>query len=85
MLDRGEEKGWFQSPETLAETAITIFGFYMFMVHSMTTCNAFIDIRLFRDVTYTAGTLIMALIFMVYLGALVLVRKRVADTVQVRG
>ena len=73
ILDRGEQKGWYQSPEILAETALAVFGFYMFIVHSTTTRRPFIDIRLFRDTTYTAGTLIMALIFMIYLGALVLV------------
>jgi DHA2 family multidrug resistance protein len=73
MLDRGEQKGWFQSPEILAETAFMIFGLYMFIVHSVTTKNPFIDVRLFRDRTYVAGVAIMSLIFMVYLGALVLV------------
>ncbi len=73
ILDRGEQKGWFQSPEILIESALTLFGLYMFIVHSMTTRHPFIDIRLFRDLTYTIGTVIMALIFMIYLGALVLV------------
>jgi DHA2 family multidrug resistance protein len=73
VLDRGEQKGWFQSPEILIESAMTVFGLYMFIVHSMTTTNPFIDVRLFRDRTYVIGVGIMALIFMVYLGALVLV------------
>ena len=73
VLDRGEQKGWFQSPEILIETAVTVFALYMFIVHSMTTSNPFIDVRLFADRTYVIGVGIMALIFMVYLGALVLV------------
>jgi len=73
VLDRGEQKGWFQSPEILVEAAMTVFGLYMFIVHSLTTTNPFIDVRLFRDRTYVFGVSIMALIFMVYLGALVLV------------
>ncbi len=73
VLDRGEQKGWFQSPEILAEAALMVFGLYMFIVHSLTTANPFIDIRLFRDRTYVIGVGIMAMIFMVYLGALVLV------------
>ncbi len=73
VLDRGEQKGWFQSPEILIESAMTIFGLYMFIVHSMTTKNPFIDVRLFRDRTYVIGVSIVSLIFMVYLGALVLV------------
>jgi MFS transporter, DHA2 family, multidrug resistance protein len=73
VLDRGEQKGWFQSPEILVESAMTVFGLYMFIVHSLTTANPFIDVRLFRDRTYVIGVGIMAMIFMVYLGALVLV------------
>ena len=73
VLDRGEQQGWFQSPEILVESALAVFGLYMFVVHSMTTKNPFIDVRLFADRTYVIGVSIMALIFMVYLGALVLV------------
>jgi len=73
VLDRGEQKGWFQSGEIKVEAALMVFGLYMFVVHSMTTANPFIDIRLFRDRTYVIGVGIMAMIFMVYLGALVLV------------
>jgi len=73
VLDRGENKGWFQSGEILTETALMIFGLYMFIVHSATTAKPFIDMRLLRDRTFVSGVAIMALIFMVYLGALVLV------------
>jgi DHA2 family multidrug resistance protein len=73
ILDRGEQQGWFQSPEILVETALSALGLYMFVVHSATTRNPFIDIRLFRDITFVTGTIIMALVYMVYLGALVLV------------
>jgi MFS transporter, DHA2 family, multidrug resistance protein len=73
VLDRGEQKGWFQSPEILVESALAIFGLYMFIVHSMTTRNPFIDVRLFRDRTYVIGVGIISIIFSVYLGALVLV------------
>jgi DHA2 family multidrug resistance protein len=73
VLDRGEHKGWFESPEILVEAALMALGLYMFIVHSMTTPKPFIDMRLLRDRTFVSGTSIMALIFMVYLGALVLV------------
>jgi DHA2 family multidrug resistance protein len=73
VLDRGEQKGWFQSPEILVESALAIFGLYMFLVHSLTTRNPFIDVRLFRDRTYVIGVGIISIIFSVYLGALVLV------------
>jgi len=73
VLDRGEQKGWWESSEILIETALTVFGLYMFVVHSATTRHPFVDIRLFQDMTFVSSTTIMFLIFMVYLGALVLV------------
>jgi DHA2 family multidrug resistance protein len=73
MLDRGEQKSWFQSGEILVEAALMVFGLYMFVVHSATAKNPFIDMRLLGNRTFVAGTAIMGLIFMVYLGALVLV------------
>ena len=72
VLDRGEQKGWFRSPEILVEAALAVFGLYMFVVHSATNKHAFIDIRLFKDVTFMSATTIMFLVFMIYLGALVL-------------
>ena len=42
MLDRGELKGWFDSPEIIIEAAIVILGLYIFVVHSLTTDNPFI-------------------------------------------
>jgi DHA2 family multidrug resistance protein len=73
VLDRGEQKGWFGSPEILTETALMVFGLYMFVVHSATTEKPFIDMRLLRDQTFVSGVMITSLVFMVYLGALVLV------------
>jgi DHA2 family multidrug resistance protein len=72
VLDRGESKGWFQSPEIQVEGALTIFALYMFIVHSATSVRSFIDVRLFQDRTYVVSTIIMTLIFIVYYGSMVL-------------
>jgi DHA2 family multidrug resistance protein len=72
VLDRGEQKGWFQSPEILVEAALSAFGLYMFIAHSMTTKSPFIDVRLFRDRTFVVGVSIISVIFTIYLSALVL-------------
>ena len=37
MLDRGEQLGWFGSPEIIAELIVSIVGFYYFFAHSLTT------------------------------------------------
>ena len=46
MLDRGEQLGWFGSPEIVAELIISIAGFYYFFAHSLTTRRA---VRALRD------------------------------------
>jgi DHA2 family multidrug resistance protein len=72
VLDRGEQRGWFQSAEIQLEAALTIFSLYMFVVHSSTTRRPFFDVRLFQDQTYVVSTIIMMLIFIVYYGSMVL-------------
>ena len=71
-LDRGEQRGWFQSPEIMTEATLVVFGLYMFVAHSLTTKKPFFDIRLFQDRTYVVSTVIMMLIFVVYYGSLTL-------------
>ncbi len=72
VLDRGEQRGWFQSTEIQIEGALTLFSLYMFVTHSATTARPFFDIRLFRDQTFVVSTIIMMLIFVVYYGSMVL-------------
>jgi MFS transporter, DHA2 family, multidrug resistance protein len=72
VLDRGEQRGWFQSSEIQAEGALAVFCLYMFVVHSATTTKPFFDVRLFKDQTYVVSTIIMMLIFIVYYGSMVL-------------
>jgi DHA2 family multidrug resistance protein len=72
-LDRGQQRGWLQSPEILVEIAMLGFGLYMFVVHSATTRGrAFFDIRLFRDRTFILSTSILTLIMLVYYGSMAL-------------
>jgi len=71
-LDRGEQKGWLQSPEIMIEAALMVFGLYMFVVHSATTRRPFFDVRLFRDRTFVLSNAIMTLIMLVYYGSMAL-------------
>jgi DHA2 family multidrug resistance protein len=71
-LDRGEQKGWLQSPEILIEATLMLFGLYMFVVHSATTRRPFFDVRLFKDRTFLLSNAIMTLIMLVYYGSMAL-------------
>ncbi len=72
VLDRGEQKGWFQSTEILVEASLAVFGLYMFIVQSTTAKRPFFDPRLFQDRTFVVSTIIMLLIFVTYYGSMVL-------------
>jgi DHA2 family multidrug resistance protein len=72
VLDRGQQKGWLQSPEILIEMAMMAFGLYMFVVHSATTKRPFFDRRLFRDRSFLLSTAIITLIMLVYYGSMAL-------------
>jgi len=61
MLDRGEQLGWFGSPEIVAELIISIVGFYYFFAHSFTTPEPFVRFAIFRDRNFLAGCFFMVI------------------------
>ncbi|HLG90106.1 MAG TPA: MDR family MFS transporter [Alphaproteobacteria bacterium] len=71
-LDRGEQKEWFASPEIQIETALFVFGIYMFVVHSMTTKRPFLDPVMFKDRAFVLSLLIAIMIGVVFNGSMVL-------------
>ncbi len=69
MLDRGELKDWFGSPEILAEAVLSGLGFYLFLVHIVLAERAFIPPRIFRDVNFSTSLAIMFTVGMVLLAS----------------
>jgi DHA2 family multidrug resistance protein len=67
MLDRGQEQGWFDSGEIVAEAILSIVGFYFFFVDSLTSKRPFIALRIFRDWNFS-----IALVFMFLIGVILL-------------
>lgn len=57
ILDRGQRLDWFESPEIIIETCIMLVSFYIFIVHSFTSDNPFINLRLFLDRNFALGCL----------------------------
>jgi DHA2 family multidrug resistance protein len=62
MLDRGERNDWFQSTETLIEAGLALSGLYVFVVHSMTASQPFLNPKLLRNRNFAIG-LVIALVF----------------------
>jgi DHA2 family multidrug resistance protein len=64
-LDRGEQLGWLESNEIIAETIISIIGFYYFFMHSFTSSRPFIQFAIFRDKNFVGGCVFMAVMGLV--------------------
>lgn len=72
MLDRGEQLDWFSSGEIQIETLISLAAFYIFLAHSFTHENPFIDMRVFRDRNFAMAFLFIFIIGVTYLASLAL-------------
>lgn len=73
LLDRGEQVGWYESPEIIVETIISAAGFYFFFAHSLTTDQPFVRFELFKDRNFAAACLFMAVIGVVLFGVMALI------------
>ena len=73
LLDRGEQVGWFDANEIIAEAIVSAIGFYFFFAHSLTTMTPFVRFALFRDRNFVAATLFMVVIGVVLFGTMALV------------
>ena len=49
VLDRGERLEWFDSTEIWAEAAVSLVGFYLYLVHILTAKEHFLAKALFKD------------------------------------
>jgi DHA2 family multidrug resistance protein len=64
-LDRGEQLGWLESNEIIAESIVSIIGFYYFFAHSFTTAKPFIQFAIFKDRNFVGGCVFMAVMGLV--------------------
>lgn len=73
MLDRGEQLGWFDSPEIVMWAIIAALGLYYFFAHSLTTNEPFVRFDIFKDRNFLGGCLFMAVMGGVLFSTLALV------------
>ncbi len=55
MLDRGQLQDWFSSTEICSEAALAAVAFYVFMIHTVTARDPFVNPGLFRDGNFDVG------------------------------
>jgi MFS transporter, DHA2 family, multidrug resistance protein len=71
-LDRGEQLGWTESNEIIAEIIVSIAGFYYFFAHSFTTSRPFIQFAIFKDKNFIGGCVFMAVMGLVLFSTMAL-------------
>jgi MFS transporter, DHA2 family, multidrug resistance protein len=71
-LDRGEQLGWLESNEIIAEIVVSIVGFYYFFAHSFTTEKPFIQFAIFKDRNFIGGCVFMSVIGLVLFSTMAL-------------
>jgi DHA2 family multidrug resistance protein len=62
LLDRGADNFWFESTETWIELGLVITGLWVFVIHCLTAENPFIDLRIFKDLNFTLGSVFMFIV-----------------------
>jgi MFS transporter, DHA2 family, multidrug resistance protein len=71
-LDRGEQLGWLESNEIIAEITVSIIGFYYFFAHSLTTEKPFIQFAIFKDRNFVGGCVFMIVMGLVLFSTMAL-------------
>jgi DHA2 family multidrug resistance protein len=71
-LDRGEQLGWLESNEIIAEFIVSAAGFYYFFAHSLTTDKPFIQFAIFKDRNFIGGCVFMAVMGLVLFSTMAL-------------
>src|SRR3981189_1485938 len=70
FLDRGAQLDWFSSFEILIEAVVCGSAFYVFLVHTLTARNSFVDPKLFLDRNFTVAVLFIFIVGITYLASL---------------
>jgi DHA2 family multidrug resistance protein len=70
FLDRGAQLDWFSSLEILIEATIAVSASYIFLVHTFTAKNSFVNPRLFLDRNFSVGMLFIFIVGITYLASM---------------
>jgi DHA2 family multidrug resistance protein len=79
LLDRGERLEWFASAEIWVEASVSVLGFYLFIVHVMTTDVHFLNKALFRNRNFILSAIMFFAVGFVLLPTLALTSPMLED------
>ncbi|NOZ69975.1 MAG: DHA2 family efflux MFS transporter permease subunit [Deferribacteres bacterium] len=72
VIDKGQREDWFSSSVISTFTIITVVALTLFVIIELFSENPVIDLRLFRDRTFTSGNILMFFAFFNLFGSIVL-------------
>lgn len=72
FLEEGQSSDWFESAEIRIAGAVSLVGLAAFIARELTATAPAVDLRLFRDRTFLAGTAIGGLQFAMLMGSMFL-------------
>ena len=72
MLDRGTTKDWFSSTEIVITFTLAVLGFYLFIVHLLTTDRPFLEPAMFLNRNYATSLVFMFVMGIVLLATMAL-------------
>jgi DHA2 family multidrug resistance protein len=70
FLDRGAQLDWFSSLEILIEATVCVSAFYIFLVHTFTAKDSFVNPKLFLDRNFSVGMLFIFIVGITYLASM---------------
>ena len=80
LLDRGQLKDWFGSPEIWIEATVAAVAIYLFVVHMLTTTQQqFVNPALFKDRNFIAGNFFIFVVGVVMFATLALLPPMLQD------
>lgn len=71
-LDKGQEEDWFASPFIRTLAVICVVALAAFVIHELRVPNPVVNLRIFKNRTYSTGVSLMTLLGFVLYGSLVL-------------
>lgn len=72
FLEEGPSKDWFESNAILVTAVIATVSILAFIIHELSFSHPVINLKLFRDRTFTSGSIVAAIVFAVLMGSLFL-------------
>jgi DHA2 family multidrug resistance protein len=72
MLDKGQQDDWLSSNLIRSLLVVSVVSFIAFIIRELTTSRPIVDLRVFRNRTYSVGVMLITVVGVVLYGSLVL-------------